>query len=176
MQSVQREKDGAAIALGHVEHAQSGRAVFGGPQCGPSSVQHLSALGMRPEVAAPVAAQIEEEVSDGGEPHLDGCAEGAREAADRWIGVGSRITPVHGGVDRIRIRWVTEAAAAPRSYQSGHGRIATETLRDDRASGAKRSVYRLGVVASAVLAQGPVASKGCNCPTASPAVAGEYAV
>ena len=62
MQSVQREKGGAAIALGHIEHAQSGRAVFGGPQCGPSSVQHLSALGMRPEVAAPVAAQIEEEV------------------------------------------------------------------------------------------------------------------
>jgi hypothetical protein len=113
VQSVQREKGGAAIALGHVEHAQSGRAVFGGPQCGPSSVQHLSALGMRPEVAAPVAAQIEEEVSDGGEPHLDGCAEGAREAADRWIGVGSRITPVHRGVDRIRIRRVTEAAAAP---------------------------------------------------------------
>ena len=83
------------------------------PQCGAPSVQHLTALGMRPEIAARVAAQIEEEIGDGGEPHLDRCAERAREAADRWIGAGSRITPVHEGVDRMRIRRATEAAAAP---------------------------------------------------------------
>jgi hypothetical protein len=62
------------------------------------SHRYLAALGLRPDVSARVASQVEVVDGNGAKPHAGGRAHGAGEAADERVRFWSLFSPVHAGV------------------------------------------------------------------------------
>jgi hypothetical protein len=65
-----------------------------------SSHRYLAPLGLRPDVSARVASQVEVVDGNGAKPHARGRAHGAREAANERVRFWSLFSPVHAGVQR----------------------------------------------------------------------------
>jgi hypothetical protein len=65
-----------------------------------SSHRYLAPLGLRPDVSARVASQVEVVDGNGAKPHAGGRAHGAWEAADERVRFWSLFSPVHAGVHR----------------------------------------------------------------------------